>query len=447
MGQAFAEEMGLCLVGMNGCTAGSARLDAWWADIAIDKHNLAWRALTRDQIDIEEATKAALAKASADEPLTAANLTTVLGTVDDRFKDVANLLAKADNAMAAAGQVRKQAWMSSGRLGHSMALFAAANQYVLTRLPANATDRKLLAPMLGFIHANLGNFATRVRLQDLADAGRTASSARVAGQVNFHISKVRKELEHEFQRAGGGEFYKIRGGVIVALLEAVGLLTRASAADKSGREWADLSAVGLCTIAAGFELAATGVESVATKYAATTVVGRGASIAFGGLRLWAGGLATIGGGVSVVLDGVDAAKASREKRYTLKYAYIAHGLVSLTITGLAGAISLSASGAFLRWVLANTERSFLQALLPFLIDSAEALAAPELAALLGLALGWSTVIGLAITVVIYMLAPDALEDWCAHSCLGKRESGSFAQTFKDEATELGKLYEAFQAVS
>lgn len=445
-GLAFAEQVGLCVIGMNGCPNGNAQLEGWWTDIEIGKRNLGLRALTRNQVDIEAQTRVALAKAKAEDTLTVDNTVTLLGKADERFKNVVDLIAKADSAVDAARKAGTHTWFTDRPLGHVLALFAQLNQFVLKQVPGNAVDRRLLVPLMGLIHAQLGRAATGIRLQDLALAGQAASDARVAGQLNAHIGRVRGALAQEFQRGGSGEFYKIRGGAIIALLEAVLLLTKGSASDKEARQWAEFTAAGLTTAAAGFELAATSVESVAARYGANTVVGRGTSITLGGLKLSGGALAALGGGIMVALDVSDMRKAFAQDHRALGFAYLAHAVVALGITGLSTAISFSTSGPLLRWILQNTERQFLRAALPALIRQAEGLAVARISALLGLALGWGTAIGLLITVTIWVLEPDEMETWCAHCCFGIRSPNGFSKPFKDESTELQKLFEAFNAV-
>lgn len=148
----------------------------------------------------------------------------------------------------------------------------------------------------------------------------------------------------------------------------------------------------------------------------------------------------------VALDVSDMRKAFAQDHRALGFAYLAHAVVALGITGLSTAISFSTSGPLLRWILQNTERQFLRAALPALIRQAEGLAVARISALLGLALGWGTAIGLLITVTIWVLEPDEMETWCAHCCFGIRSPNGFSKPFKDESTELQKLFEAFNAV-
>lgn len=446
-GMAFAEQIGLSVIGLNGCPDGNSHLESWWTDTEIGPGNLGLRAMTRNQIAIEVETRMALAKAKADDVLTVDNAALLLGTAGERFKNVADLIAKSDAAVDAARKAGTHAWFTGRPLGHVFTLFAQLNQFVLKQVPGNAVDRRLLVPFMGLMHAQLGRAATNIRLQDLAHAGQAASASRVSGQLNAHIGRAREALAREFQTGGNSEFYKIRGGAIIALIEAVLLLAKGSASDKDTRQWAELTAAGLTTAAAGFELAAMSVGSVAARYGPATVVGRGSSIMLGGLKLAGGGLATLGGAIMAVLDAVDFQRAFSRDRYALASAYLAHAIVCFGIAGLSAAISLSASAPFLRWLLESTQKQLLRALLPAVVRQAEALATTQIAAMLGLALGWSAALGIAITVVVWTLEPDAMETWCRHSCFGLRDPGSFEKPHKDEATEIQRLYEALEAVN
>lgn len=444
-GQAFAEQVGLCLVGMNACDSGAAQLAGWWSDITLGQRNLAWRALTRNDAEIEQATRQALAQAQPGEPLTASTLLAVLGAQNASFKTVAELLAKSDAAVDAALANQGQPWFEHARLTRSLTLFAQAHQYLFKLLPGNAVDRHLLAPLLGFIHANLGKAVTRLRLEDLAAAGMTASEARVAGQVNMHINRVRETLLNDFQKHGSGGFYKLRAGGVVTIVESIALLARAGSAEKGSREYAELIAAGLITAAAGVELTATGVGYVSSSFKPSSVTGRGSSIVLGGLRIWAGSLALVSGGMTVAFSLVDANNAFSNQQYVLTSAYMAQTLVMLGITGLAGALALSSSGPYLEWLM-TTKREFVRRSLPSLIRWSAALAAPEITAVLGLALGWATLAGVAIGIAIWLIVPDELETWCRHSCLRASDTNGVWKPFSSADKELENLYKSFTAV-
>lgn len=356
-GQAFAEQIGLCLVGMNGCDSGAAKLVAWWSDIAIDGRNLAWRALTRNQFDIEKETRIALAKTGAEKVLTAENMVDVLGSTSTWFEKVADLFAKSDAAVQTAVASGAYRWFDPRRLTLTLPLFAYLHQYLFRLLPANAVDRRLLAPMLGFIHAGLGTATTSLRMRDLAAAGQAANSNRVGGQVNSHIGRVRNTLATDFQNGGGGRFYQIRAGVIMAMIEGVILFVKATKMGEGERERLEFKAAGFVTAAAGIELAAVGVESVATRYGPTTVVGRGAGVALGGLRLGGGLLATVGGAMLVAMDIDDSRSSFQRKHRVLGGAYFARAVVSSGITLLATVVSFSYSGPLLRWLIGTNSQS------------------------------------------------------------------------------------------
>ncbi|QIC89506.1 hypothetical protein F0336_24955 [Serratia liquefaciens] len=109
-------------------------------------------------------------------------------------------------------------------------------------------------------------------------------------------------------------------------------------------------------------------------------------------------------------------------------------------------LSLSASGAYLRWLLQNTQSTLLRLILPLVIRWSVALAVPEVAAMLGLALGWAAAVGVLVAVAIWAITPDEMEGWCKQSCFGKHGPNSVGKPHENGEKELIGLFEAFSAV-
>jgi len=109
-------------------------------------------------------------------------------------------------------------------------------------------------------------------------------------------------------------------------------------------------------------------------------------------------------------------------------------------------LSLSASGAYLRWLLQNTQRTLLRLILPQVIRWSVALAVPEVTAMLGLALGWAAAVGVLVAVAIWAITPDEMEGWCKQSCFGKHGPNSVGKPHENGEKELIGLFEAFSAV-
>ncbi|MFK1566995.1 T6SS effector BTH_I2691 family protein [Pseudomonas aeruginosa] len=441
-GQAFASQIALCVLGMNGCASGAAQLASWWADIAIAKRNLAWRAVTRNQTNIERETRTALdnAKAAAKE-LTTDNIVNELDSISGWFEKVADLFNKADAAVEAALATSAYRWFDPRRLQLSLTLFSSLHQHLFRLMPGNAADRRLLGPMLGFVHAGLGRVTVLLRMRELAAAGQMANQNRVAGQVNSHIRRVRETLTAEFQNGGGGQFYQVRAGVIMAIIEGVILGFKAYKKDDGEKEYLEYKAALLITNAAGIELAALSIQSVATRYAPTGVVGRGAAVTLGGLRLFGGSLATVGGAMLTFIDYDDYKKYSGRGYRVLGNAYLARAIVSGGVAGLAALVSLSYSGPLLRFLVgANSRAGYVLAI--------EALAGSRLIAVLLRLIGIGSLITLGISALIMYLAPNAMDEWIWHSCLKKwEEKEGFLKPFPNQETELQKLYEALHAVN
>lgn len=440
-GQAFTSQIALCVLGMNGCASGAAQLASWWADTAIAKRNLAWRAMTRNQTDIERETRTALDKAkAAAQELTMDNVVNELDAVSGWFEKVADLFTKADAAVDAALAANTYRWFDPRRLQLSLTLFSTLHQYMFRLLPGNAADRRLLGPMLGFVHAGLGRVTVLLRMRELAAAGQMANQNRVTGQVNSHIGRVRNTLAAEFQNGGGGQFYQIRAGVIMALIEGVILGFKAYKKDDGEKEYLEYKAALLITNAAGIELTALSIQSVAARYAPTGVVGRGAAVTLGGLRLLGGSLAAVGGAMLAFVDYEDGEKMFDRKYKILGSAYYSRAIVSSGVAGLSALVSLSYSGPLLRFLVgANSRAGFVLAI--------EGLAGSRLIPVFLRLIGIGSIIALGISVLIMYLTPNVMEEWTWHSCLKKWEGEGFLKPFPNQETELKKLYEALYAVN
>lgn len=439
-GHAFSSQMSLCLFGMNGCSSGSAKLGSWWRDTDIAKRNLAWRALTRNQVEIEEKVKEAFATAKVQaSELTVDNIGTELGNASGWFQKVVDLMVKADAVVQLAVDGGTHRWFDPERLVISLAPFAFLHQHLLSLLPANALDRRLLSPMLAFVHAGLGEVTTRLRMSELAAAGQAANPNRVAGQVNAHISRVRDSMMREFQNGGRGDFRQLRGGLLLTIIEGVILGVKASNREGGEKEYLEYQAAFLITTAAGLELAALGVQSVADRFASGGVVARGAAVSLGGLRLVGGSLATVGGGMLAYIDFQDSDKAFDKDYNLLGSAYFARGVLSLGISILGGLVSVSYTGSLLRLIFG--QQSQLQ-----IISAVEGLAGSKLRGIMLRLIGIGSLVTLGVSVAIIYFLPDDMEQWCWHSCLKERTSNGFFKPFQDQETELQKLYEALDAV-
>ena len=333
-GQAFASQVALCVLGMNGSSKGAAKLASWWSDTDIAKRNLAWRALTRNQSEIAKEARAAFATAKVEaSELTVDNIVNELGNTSTWFQRVVDLLIKVDAAVQMAIAGGSYRWFDPARLPLSLSLFVSLHEFMLKLLPVDATNRLLLGPMLGFVHATLGEVTTRMRLSELAAAGLTANANRVQGQVNANHRRARDAAMREFQSSGKGPFHQMRGGLVLTLLESIIFGVKLSKKDEGDKEYMEFQAAFLITTAAGIELAALGVEMVANRYQRPGVTGQGARVVLGGLRLVGGSLASVGGAILGVVDYGDY-RAYTEKGYQLLgNAYLSRSLVSFPYGG------------------------------------------------------------------------------------------------------------------
>lgn len=81
--------------------------------------------------------------------------------------------------------------------------------------------------------------------------------------------------------------------------------------DSDARIKTELMAAAMTTAAAGFEIGASYVDQVVTRYGANSVTGKGAAATLGRLKLWGAGLAGIGGSLLAWWDFTDSVVAVR----------------------------------------------------------------------------------------------------------------------------------------
>jgi hypothetical protein len=256
-------------------------------------------------------------------------------------------------------------------------------------------------------------------------------------------------------QANSSDFYKVRAAGLVCLLEGMLMAFKArELPDSDARVKTELFAAAMTTAAAGFEIGASYVDQVVTRYGGNSVTGRGAAATLGRLKLWGGSLASIGGGVLAWWDFVDAVehfKSSldgprgqiRKKSRLLAATYFvrAAATITLSLAELGTAIAIAKPLFDHLSLNAKTRVSrMLARSAGTLANHLGTQAARLILARLVLGTFW---IGLALTILIYIFEDDSLEKWCKRSSFGM---GRGANRY-DEQEELKALYSAFSEVS
>lgn len=204
--------------------------------------------------------------------------------------------------------------------------------------------------------------------------------------------------------------------------------------------------------AAGFELLAVGTEYVQKHYRSVTMSSRGAAVALGGIKLFAGVLGSFGAGVGAVYDFVvDAPGAWRKGRPGIAIAIGARGAAQGVLAILGTAVGYSFCGPLFE-LLAKRASSQLGAGLAqglargayWLVRPAAGAAVARVAILIRV-VGSVTWVSIGLTILLFVVADNALESWCDKSSFRANPKPS-DDGLADEGRELEGLYLAFNEV-
>jgi hypothetical protein len=440
-GLAFAEQTGQCVIGMELSEGGTKVLDHWWRSDVADRGNLAIRGITYNQEDLREAL-AALLEAAKSEPQSASS-----------FALPEALARQAHAAANAFGRINTlyeqiQAQSSTASIG-LYAWYVALGRQVLRTATPNSMDRALHQGLRLTLFASVHETAVDIRLSEAARSGQPINPQRSAGQVSRYLDQAWAE---GLMQARNSDFYKVRVSGLVCLLEGMLMAFKArELPDSDARVKTELLAAAMTTAAAGFEIGASYVDQIATRYGANSVTGKGAAVTLGRLKLWGASLAGIGGGMLAWWDFTDwlqhlrsdpTTKQGKRKSRILATAYALRGVATITLSlGELGTAIAIAKPLFDH--LANSSANKIVRLLSQsmsrLAKRLGTQAARLLLARLILGAFW---IGLVLTLIIYIFEDDALEKWCKRSSF---RVGKNSEPY-DEQEELMALHAAFSEV-
>ncbi|GLO52951.1 hypothetical protein PPUN110474_43520 [Pseudomonas putida] len=436
-GLAFAEQTGQCVIGMEFSEWGTTVLDHWWRSDVADRSNLAMRGITYNQDDIRDALVELREAAMAKPPS------------ESWFVQRESLVRQAHIAANAFGRANALYEELQNRNSHaSIGLYAwyvALGRQVLRTGAPNSMDRALHHGLRLTLFASVHETAVDIRLSEAARSGQPLNPQRSAGQAGRYLDQAWAE---GLMQAHKSDFYKVRVSGLVCLLEGMLMAFKArELPDSDVRIKTELIAAAMTTAAAGFEIGASYVEQVVTRYGANSVTGRGAVATLGRLKLWGAGLAGMGGFVLAWWDFADGVKnhtqhSASTKSWALSGAYFTRALATLALSiGELGTAIGIAKHLFDRLTINN--QSKLIRLVGRSLGSLATRLGTQAARLLltKLILGafW---VGLILTAIIFLLEDDALEKWCKRSSyrLDKRSKPY------DELEELAALHSAFSEV-
>ena len=421
----YAEQTGRCTVGMEAGEAGAALLDSWFKAPDALRSNLAIRGIAFNQEEIIGQV-ASLREAAKQTPETESPF--------DIHETLSTHAYAAANAFTRANDLYEQRQLRSPTINIGVhAWFAILGKTVLRNTTPSSSDRLLYRGLGAIFMASVHETAVNTRLAQAARAGQVLNPARVAGQVSRYLNEGWAD---SLMQSGTSDFFKVKACAAILLLEATLMLFKLrQLPDFEVREYAELSAAAFATASAGFEVGATFAELQVTRYGIQSVTGNGAAIAMGRWKLWGAGLGGIGFGVMGWLDFVDGvryeknAKASGDvKELWLGQAYKTRGLITMSMALPAAGTAMAIAAPFFDDLLARRGQSLVLSGLASISGNLATPAMRLLLARLVMGLFW---VGMALTVVIWLLDDDAMEKWCKGS-IYRIDKGRDAHKAEDE---------------
>ncbi|MDD0972914.1 T6SS effector BTH_I2691 family protein [Pseudomonas fontis] len=442
-GLAFAEQTGRCVLGMEVCAPGMKLLDQWWRSDSAARSNLAIRGVTYNQDDIR-AELTALRDAAR-----------VLQPADSPFELPESLARQAHAAANAFGRVNTlyeqlQTHSATASVG-LYAWYAALGRQVLRTATPNSLDRVLHHGLRLSLFASVHETAVDVRITEAARSGQPLNPNRTGGQVSRYLDKAWSE---GLVQANRSDFYKVRASALVCLLEGMLMAFKArQLPDSNLRQKTELLAAAMTTAAAGFELGASFVEQVLTRFGGNSVTGKGASVALGRLKLWGASLAGVGGMVMAWWDFQDGAQhrkgahgagtnQSKKKSNLLATAYFTRAIATATLGAAELGTAIAIAKPLFDHLAKNRKNTALRLMGKILGKFAGRLGTQAARLLLARVVLGAFWIGLAITIAIVIFDDDALEKWCKRCVYRINKS---TELFSEE-NELPSLYSALSEV-
>lgn len=452
----FEDAVGTAMLGMGSTKVGMDKLDAWVKELsAIAKSNLLWRAIALNQQQGIAALDAALKE--ADQHRTAQTLSSAVtwaGYTAKVLKGLADTYKKAQGILDGNTKAASEAGLFA--FG---ARVNAVNMRGFDATVITAGDRVFRY----FAIDKLGDYASEKIIQhvfsirafvDPLDSERLVQAQAVAEKLSraetlrrLHATQAFMSLDTpEIRTAQTDELkqawskFKVSGdskvgqavkdtrlALVVGLIEGVNFAKLMADCKAKGdkKSYFSLLASGMTITSAMFDVAATAAKNLPHLGSE--------SWTYQALKGWGG---VLGGGASFVGGIVDLMEAgnSDKKGYSgLYYLYAIKSFSGFVSGGLTFAVAFTYAAPL---VSRLTGRAAVGAT----INTAGKRAAAVIGfRILGMAAGgWITAGMLGVQVIIWVVTPDALEDWLDHSAFGSKRTSDGYKTAQEQEEKLSQ---------
>ncbi|MFC5571629.1 T6SS effector BTH_I2691 family protein [Xenophilus aerolatus] len=452
----FEHDIGEAIFGIGSCRAGDDKLQAWVAQCkaSVDS-NLLWRVMALNQDAVRAELDSALeeARQHAAAQTVAATLTWVnytnksLKAFADAYKKVQGFYDANQKAIAEGGNkafgvrltgikkdlgIDKFSITAGDRIFRFFRIDAMADFASEKIIQHMFSIRALVNPLdsIKLIEAQARNAKPeREALLGRLKVSRTFLTRNTpAGGMNAAQARELSEA-WEGMKAKGGDTAAAavkdpRLALVVGFVEGMNFAKLLVECKTKGdaKTYASLLASGMGIGAAMLDIAATVVKNTATASSA--------SWSYQQLKLWGGTLSAGATTIGAILDAADAIKYNEKGYWLLADLYAAK-------SGVGGLAGLVAGGVTYSYAAPLISRLGGKVALSTATRLGAAGAAEAVIGLriIGMATGWwATVTLFGIQLVIWKIAPNAIEEWVDHTPFGKqraREYGGY-QTSEDQ---------------
>jgi hypothetical protein len=444
-GLAFAEQTGLCVIGMELSELGTKLLDYWWGNDLGERSNLVIRGVAYNQEDIREELIALREAAKVIPPSE---------TALELRESIARQAHIAANAFGRINTLYEQLQTQGSTASIGLyAWYTALGRQVLRTAAPNSADRALHHGLRLTLLASVHETAVNVRLDEAARLGQEINPQRSSAQVARYLDQAWAE---GLMQANSSDFYKVRASAVILLLEGMLMTMKAQQLpDSDTRKKTELLAMAMTTAAAGFEMGASYVDQVVARYGANSVTGKGASVTLGRLKLWGAGLAGVGGLILAWWDFADAidhyrvsetssTALHRGKSRVLFAAYGARGSATITLSLAEIGTAVAIAKPLFDYLARTSSNRIIRSLSTAMAELAASLGTQTARILLARLILGAFWIGLAVTIIILIFDDDALEKWCKRSIYRKSRETHEAH---EEKNELKELYSALRGIA
>jgi hypothetical protein len=434
-GVIFDDQVGIAIHGMNSSAKGLAKIDGWVAEMKATRSNLLWRAIALNQEEGIAQVNGVLAEAT----VTASIGQLSIDFVTKYVRKMADIYKKANtmqNILVKAGDAAER--IKAVKVTDFDRLFVTVGDRLFRPFLQRGVDVSAEYAVRGLMLARAGVEPERI-IDALKEQVKKEGLARA--EIVKEIKEVRMligsgkefknskyvELQKKWQELkanpskGPTALKENRLSLVVAVLEIVNLTKIAWEFKEDKRIFGELAAATCSTIAAVVDIAAN---------AAKHLVGDKVSVTFQKLKVF-GGILSAGSGYYLAMrdwEGVN--KSLKKESYGIALAYLMKFAAQLSSATFGVLASVSYAAPLLEASGNKTVQWAGARLLFYRLVS----------------MTWVVrfnMVGLAITVMIWVFIPHPLKEWCEECPFGlKKGKGT-----KDPNILMENLGSALQAIS